>query len=83
MGTFDFDTLHILQVAAPLVVAPVVQRRPMYACMTHPPLSDETRLTEADPQGCPLKAWSVDIHRVLARRTQGGCAAAREAMTHE
>ena len=53
------------------------------ACMTPPPLSDETRLTEADPQGCPLKAWSMDIHRALARRTQGGCAAAREVMTHE
>ena len=53
------------------------------ACMTPPPLSDETRLTEAVPQGCPLRAWSADIHRALARRTQGGCAAAREVMTHE
>ena len=30
MGIFDFDTSYILQAAAPLVVAPVVQRRPMY-----------------------------------------------------
>ena len=50
MGTFDFDTLYILQAAAPLVVAPVVQRRPMYRMYDASP---PQRRNQTDGSGSP------------------------------
>ena len=56
MGTFDFDTLYILQAAASLVVAPVVQRRPMYRMYDASPPPQRRNQTD----GCGFPGLSIE-----------------------
>ncbi|KAF9645755.1 hypothetical protein BDM02DRAFT_417328 [Thelephora ganbajun] len=82
-GTFDFNALPAFQAAASPSVAPAFQRKPRYrACDVSPlpPLQEETGLMEAGRQGDALRSWFVEVPKLVIRRTQGKCAAAKQVM---
>ena len=83
LGAFDFDALPAFQAPAPHAVAPPLQRRPRYRtcdASPPPPPQDETSLTEAGRQGGVMRTWFVELPKLLIRRMQGKCGAAKQAI---